>query len=280
MKGNSKKVILVEILLLAVLLITFGIGKYNKSNTNNKEELTVTFFDVGKGDCILVETTKGAIMIDTGYEENGDDIVKSLNEKGVDTLDYLILTHPDKDHIGGADIIINNINVKKIIETNCSVDSEDYLQYKQAAQNKKIDCLTLTSTKEISIGDTQLTIYPPLNSNYEGQNDYSLVTKMIYGKTDFLFAADAEETRIDEILRQIPNIKSMLLKVPHHGIMKKNSQELFETVSSKYSIITCDKKKMYEDVTKMLQNLNSEVFTTKGGDIIVKSDGNNMFVSQ
>lgn len=304
--SKSKKIITVEVIILAVLLIIFGIGKYSNTNNNNTDissevntgqqssqeavsqdsvqqelgELAVTFFDVGKGDCILIETTQGAIMMDTGYEENGEDIVSWLDEKGVDTLAYLILTHPDKDHIGGADIVINNINVKNIIETNCVVDSEDYMQYKQAALDKGINCLTLTSTKEILLGGANLTIYAPLSADYVGQNDYSLVTKMIYGETDFLFAGDAEEIRIDEIVKQIPNIKSMLLKVPHHGTLKNNSKELFESVSPKYSIITCDKKKMYEDVKKMLQNLNSEVYTTKDGDITVKSDGNKMTISQ
>ncbi|MFA9377757.1 MAG: ComEC/Rec2 family competence protein [Lachnotalea sp.] len=303
---KSKKIITAELIALAVLLILFGIGIFSKSKANNQNidsgenteqeslqqtmpqdlennelgELTVTFFDVGKGDCILIEATQGNIMIDTGYEENGEDIVSWLGDNGIDTLDYLILTHPDKDHIGGADIVINNINVINIIDTNCVVDTQDYLEYKQAALDQGIDILTLTSTKEIELGGVKLTIYPPLSTDYAGQNDYSLVTKMIYGETDYLFAADAEEARIAEMLKQIPNIKSMLLKVPYHGALKDNSEEFFEAVAPQYSIITCDKKKMYEDVTKMLQKLNSEVFTTKQGDITVKSDGNTMTISQ
>ncbi|OYO42923.1 hypothetical protein CG709_20960, partial [Lachnotalea glycerini] len=126
----------------------------------------------------------------------------------------------------------------------------------------------------------QLTIYPPLSKTFEGQNDYSLVIKMIFGETDFLFAGDATEARIEELLKQIPNIQSMLLKVPYHGRLMENSEEFLEAVSPKYSIIICYKIKEYKDVMKMLTELNSEVFITKDGDITVNSDGKEMTVSQ
>ncbi|RDY27148.1 ComEC/Rec2 family competence protein [Lachnotalea glycerini] len=294
MGKQSKKIIILEIVVLAILLTVFGIGRYRKTinqesdsqQTVNEdankvwEPIDVTFFDVGKGDCILIETSEGAIMIDTGYDENGEDLVGWLKEREIDTLAYLILTHPDKDHIGGADTVINELNVENIIETNCEVNNDDYIQYKEAAASKGLSILTLTEEKELSIGGAQLTIYPPLSKTFEGQNDYSLVIKMIFGETDFLFAGDATEARIEELLKQIPNIQSMLLKVPYHGRLMENSEEFLEAVSPKYSIITCNKKKEYKDVMKMLTELNSEVFITKDGDITVNSDGKEMTVSQ
>jgi competence protein ComEC len=299
MKNKLKHIIIIEIVMLAALILLFGIVQYHKMNAGSNEEnaqqqsaqesetqpeitlpLDVTFFDVGKGDCILIETAEGAIMIDTGYDENGEDILEWLKEREIDTIEYLILTHPDKDHIGGADSIISQINVKNIIDTNCVVDKDDYIEYKQAAASKGLGILTLTSTKEIDLGGAQLTIYPPLSSNFEGQNDYSLVTKMIYGETDFLFAGDAEDDRIEELLKQIPNVESMLLKVPHHGTLMDDSEMFFKAVAPQYSIITCDKKKMFEDVTDMLQSLNSKVYTTNDGDITVRSDGEKMTISQ
>jgi beta-lactamase superfamily II metal-dependent hydrolase len=229
---------------------------------------------------MLIETTDGAVMIDTGYDENGEDIVSWLAEKGIDSLEYLILTHPDKDHIGGADIIINNMNVSHIIDTDCVVDTKDYVQYKQAAQDKGIDIETLTTTKEIVLGDAQFTLYPPISKQFKGQNDYSIVTKLVYGETDFLFAGDAQEDRIDEIMSQIPNLASTVLKVPHHGTLMNNSEEFFEAVAPRYSIITSDKKDVYQEVVSLLQNLNSEVFSTKDGNIIVTTDGKKISISQ
>ncbi|OYP58661.1 hypothetical protein CG709_00645, partial [Lachnotalea glycerini] len=164
MGKQPKKIIILEIVVLAILLTVFGIGRYRKTinqesdsqQTVNEdankvwEPIDVTFFDVGKGDCILIETSEGAIMIDTGYDENGEDLVGWLKEREIDTLAYLILTHPDKDHIGGADTVINELNVENIIETNCEVNNDDYIQYKEAAASKGLSILTLTEEKELS----------------------------------------------------------------------------------------------------------------------------------
>lgn len=299
MQDKSKNIILLELVILVTLVMLFGIGQNNKGKTTNQDknaseseqistetmtqnlgDLTVTFYNVGKADCMLIETTAGAIMIDTGYDENGEDIVSWLTEKGIDSLEYLILTHPDKDHIGGADIIINNMNVSHIIDTDCVVNTKDYVQYKQAAEDKGSDIVTLTETKEIILGEVQFTLYPPISKQFKGQNDYSIVTKLVYGEIDFLFAGDAEEDRIDEIMSQIPDLASTVLKVPHHGTLMKNSEEFFEAVAPRYSIISSDKKEVYQGVVSLLQDLNSEVFSTKDGNIIVKTDGKEISIRQ
>ncbi|WP_099467297.1 ComEC/Rec2 family competence protein [Konateibacter massiliensis] len=290
MKDRTKKIIVLEIVVLVALLFLWGISHFGKNSGESMGStqegalelptMTVTFLDVGKGDCMVIETSEGAVMIDTGYDEDGEDIVNWLTEKGIDNLSHLILTHPDKDHIGGADTIIDEIGVGQIIETDCVVDSDDYTEYKEAAQDRGVTILTLKDTKEITLGSAVFTIYPPISTDFTGENDYSLVTKLVYGATDFLFAGDSEEGRIDEVMQQIPNLKSMVLKVPHHGNLKDNSEEFFKKVSPKYSIITNNSKKAYEDVTKILQNLNSQVYTTKQGAITVQSDGINLSISQ
>lgn len=283
MSERVKKIVVLEVVVLATLLILWGIGqqKSNISALTTESNLKVTFFDVGKGDCILIESSKNAIMIDAGYEENGEEIVQRLKQQGIESLQYLILTHPDKDHIGGVDHIIKKINVLEIIETDCEVDSDDYKEYKMAAKEKGIDILTLKETKEIVLGEAKIFIYPPICvEDYVGENDFSLVTKLIYGETSFLFAGDAQEPRIDEILKQIPDMKSTLLKVPHHGRWMENSENLFQSVSAKYSIITNDKKKMYQDVKKLLKELGSSVYETNNGNIQVLSDGKKIYISQ
>lgn len=308
MKDKTKKIIALEVAVLLLLLSIFGIRQYNKIIQNRQisentetismstiesadetdsqtvsteaDELTVTFFDVGKGDCMLIETSQGSIMIDTGYEENGEDIVSWLQERGIDTLEYLILTHPDKDHIGGADIVINNINVENVIDTNCETKSDDYKQYKQAATDKGITILTLEDTKEINLGSATFILYPPLSDLFKGQNDYSIVTKLVYGETDFLFAGDAEDERIEELLTQISDLDSTVLKVPHHGTLMKNSEEFFDAVSPKYSIITSDLEDVYQGVTDILGNLGSKVYETGKGEIKMTSDGKTITVIQ
>lgn len=284
MRERAKKIVILEIVVLAMLLVLWGIGQYKSDiNTVTKSgsNLSVTFFDVGKGDCILIESSESAILIDTGYEENGEEIVEKLKKRGIESLQYLILTHPDKDHIGGADYIIKQLNVLEIIETDCEVDSNDYKEYKMEAAKQGVTILTLKETEEIAFGKAKIFIYPPIHvEDYEGENDFSLVTKLVYGETSFLFTGDAQENRMDEIVTQIPDIESTLLKVPHHGRWKENSEKLFRLVSPQYSIITNDKKKMYKDVKKLLKDLGSTVYETKSGDIKVISDGTKLRISQ
>jgi beta-lactamase superfamily II metal-dependent hydrolase len=294
LKNHSKKsqiikIIVCEVILLISLLTFWGrnyfVGQNKAQEVNqdtlsketteenvSQEKLKVTFFDVGKGDCILIETHQGNVMIDTGYDENGEEILGWLKEKSIASLDYLILTHPDKDHIGGSDQIINNTEVKNIIDTDCVVDSEDYHQYKQAASDNGIDILTLKDEMEINLGGMTMILYPP-EGTFKGENDYSIVVKLKYGTTDFLFAADAEKARLKELMSQIPDLQSMVLKVPHHGTMMKNSEEFFEMVAPQYSVITSDLSEVYEEVADMLESQGSKVYETGNGSITIISDG-------
>lgn len=283
MSDKAKKIIVLAI----VIGISFGMLWVMSSNQNNDLEvrnesnkLVVTFLDVSKGDCILIQDSNQTIMIDTGYEENGEDIVQWLKDRNIEALSYLILTHPDKDHIGGADHVISNIKVGKVIQTDCVVESDDYQEYQQAAKEEGVLVETLKETKEINLLEAKLTIYPPISTDFQGQNDYSLVAKLIYKNTSFLFTGDAMEARIDELLTQIPDLKSTVLKVPHHGTLMDNSEEFFEAVSPSVCIITSDKKKMYQDVKKILEDLKASIYVTKNGDIEVISDGEHIKMKQ
>lgn len=298
MKKISKKIIIFEIIILTILVAVWGIGHLGSKNPTNKASnelnqesnmvqasldmpiLNITFFDVGKGDCILIETKNKAVMIDTGYDKNGKDIVDWLNDRGIESLSYLILTHPDKDHIGGASYIINHMTVAQVIDTDCEVDSNHYKEYHEASANRGVPILTLKESKEITLEKATLTIYPPISGDFEGENNYSLVTKLVYGDTNFLFTGDAQEDRLTELFTQIPDLKSTLLKVPHHGTWMANSEQFFKAVSPKYSIITSNKEKKYKDVTEILQTIGSEVFTTNDGDITVQSNGKQIGIRQ
>lgn len=105
-----------------------GIQRSTKSSTKNTAFKT-TILSTGKSDCILVEIGNKVIMIDTGEDKNGKQIVDRLKEKGINTLDYLILTHLDKDHIGGVDSVLSSIKVKNIIQANYKKDSKQYDEY-------------------------------------------------------------------------------------------------------------------------------------------------------
>ena len=102
--------------------------------------LTVTFFDVGKGDCILLECDGHAAMIDAGFDNTANNILSALADKGIDTLDFLLLTHMDKDHVGGADKFLENLTIGAVYAPDYEKDAKQYQQYVDALAKLKSRC--------------------------------------------------------------------------------------------------------------------------------------------
>ena len=110
--------------------------------------LTVTFFDVGKGDCILLECDGHAAMIDAGFDNTANDILSALADKGIDTLDFLLLTHMDKDHVGGADKFLENLTIGAVYTPDYEKDAKQYQQYVDAlaASGRAVDAVLCASS--------------------------------------------------------------------------------------------------------------------------------------
>ena len=101
-------------------------------------EMYVTFLDVGQGDCTIIQTKDGNMMIDAGNNSWGETVVAALDERGIEELDYLILTHPDADHIGGADNVLREITVEKVLMPDVENDTVTYTEV-EALISRKAD---------------------------------------------------------------------------------------------------------------------------------------------
>lgn len=251
-----------------------------KSSQEVLPEISVTFFDIKKADCILIELQEKVVMIDTGLNKNGEEICKKLEEKGIEELEYLILTHPDKDHIGGADIILKQIPVKNLLETDLEIDSGEYQEYQAAAQENGVVPLPVKEELNFILDGAEFSVYPPMKSLYSGENDYSLVIKLNYGNTGFLFSGDAEKIRLQELLTQIPDLQSTLLKVPHHGVLEDNSKLFFQKVKPSYAVITASKKTEYKEAARLLEEQGVKIFMTYEGEVEAVSDGKQILMIQ
>jgi competence protein ComEC len=235
--------------------------------------LTVTFFAVGKADCILLETEGHAAMIDTGHDGDADDILAALSQKGISSLDFLLLTHMDKDHIGGADAIIDQMQIGTIYAPNYVKDNKQYDQYIRALDAAGIAPVSPSAALTLPFGSGTLTLLPGAKAEYEQSNDYSILAELQYGDTSFLFAGDAEAERLGEYLAGSPRAFDVL-KVPHHGRADEMSEAFFTVVSPQYAVITCDEKNMPdESVVNFLKSLGAEVHGTVYGDVVLTSDG-------
>lgn len=249
--------------------------------TGAPETLTVTILSVGAADCIVLQAGQQAAMIDAGHNGDAEDILAFLDEQGIEKLDFLLLTHLDKDHIGGADIVMENMPIGVVYAPDYDKDNKQHDQYLEALDKLGIQPVHPMEPMRLTLGEAAITLLPAAKAEYEQSNDYSIMAELIYGENTFLFAGDAEEERLREYLTDNPLKDIDVLKVPHHGRQNALSEEFFAYVKPAHAVITCEEKEMPDDsVVNFLNSLDAEVYGTMYGTVTVTSDGVNIAVTQ
>ena len=242
--------------------------------------LQITVLETGKSDCIVIEIEDKTVMIDTGLDENGEKIVNFLNKNNIKTIDYLIISHLDQDHIGGLDKLLDNISVTEVIQPNYTRDTNPYQKYQEALAEEELIPVYLSNEMQIDINGASLTLYPPLKDKYELSNDYSIITSLTYGDHSFLFTGDAESIRLNEFLSTHPQHYT-LLKLPHHGKNNDKLDELLTTISPTYGVITCSEEEYADlEVLELLAKHHVQTIMTSDGTVTIQSNGKNISVNQ
>ena len=271
--------------LSAALCLGFfsGCGPERETGHGAETAVKVTVFDVGKGDAVLIETANHCMMIDSGYDDTADVILDYLRERETDRLDCLLLSHFDKDHVGGADRILEEVETGTVLQPDYQSDGGQYGEYMEVMRAQGKAPAVVTQTMELSLDGVEFVIYPPQKKDYEEEdNDFSLVVRMRYGDGSFLFAGDCEKERLNELLEQREfELASDVLKVPHHGRKEKNSREFLSAVRPGTAVITSSKEKPAdEEICGILEELGTDVYFTENGTVTVCWDGENFEVLQ
>lgn len=259
-----KKIILLLFLLLFLLC---------SCHAESPDSLQVEILKIGKADAIILQTPSHAILIDTGEKDDSAEVCEKLSDLGISALDLLIVTHYDKDHIGGAPEILGQFPVKEIVEAGYEKEGKVYSAYRKAAQ--EIPSTIPTDSLRYEFDDLSLTIEPP-RREYDNENDASLVVMAVCQNRRLLFTGDILEERIDDLLDDSIDLTADFLKVPHHGKLEQNSGELFAAVSPACAAITCsDKNPPDEELVALLAEKNCAVYETRNGDlrITVSAEG-------
>ena len=249
-----------------------GCGKQTQEN----QGIRITFFDVGKGDAILIETDEHIVLIDSGYDDTSGVILRYLAKRNVQRLDYMILTHFDKDHVGGADRILEAVEVGEVLQPDYESDAKQYLEYQETMKDKEKQAHLVTQTERFSLDGADFLVYPPQQEEYkEEDNDFSLVISMTYGSRSFLFAGDCERERLKELLGQTEfSLSHDVLKVPHHGKKEKNTEEFLRTVSPTIAVFTCpEEMAIEEDISAALEEMGTLIYMTGKGTVTCLCDG-------
>lgn len=270
------KVGILLIVILLIIIFTINIFKKTFIEIENLDKegigdnCELIFLGLGKADSIIIRYMGKVLLIDTGEVEHGPYIVESLKDIGVEKIDYLILTHLDKDHIGGAIDIINSIKIDKIIQN--PLENEKALQriLNSTIKEKGIENISLDRSYKFTLGLIHVEVFPAEKTSYKKDNDYSLLTLISHDKLNFFFGGDAEKKRLKEALKyDLPKID--LYKVPHHGRYNSKSTEMIQLISPKISIIT--NTMADPQLIEALELEGSEILYTGEKDIKFLSDG-------
>ena len=246
----------------------------HKISINFNPNMEILFLDVSQGDSILLHYphNKYNILIDTGgnynYEISKNIIIPYLKSKGINKIDYLILTHGDYDHMGESINLIENFKVEKVI-FNCGKFNDLEKELIKVLEKKKIKYYSCI--KELYIDKNKLQF---LNTKeYDNENDNSSVIYFNYYNYKFLFMGDASTEREKDILEKY-NLKDVdFLKVGHHGSNTSSSEEFINSINPKYSLISVGKNNRYGHPNKeVLDTLNdSKIYRTdQDGSIMFK----------
>ncbi|MCE3203421.1 MBL fold metallo-hydrolase [Paenibacillus sonchi] len=247
----------------------------------NVGTLQVYFFDVGQGDSTLIRTPKDQyILIDGGNNDQGKNVVKYLNALGVKTLDAMVATHPDADHIGGLDDVLKALDVKSVYAPKVSHTTETYKDFLTAVKNEGRTIKSVTKGVAIPLTGVDAKFLAPINSYGDDLNDWSAVLKVTYKNKSFLFTGDAEKASENDMLADGLNLKADVLKVGHHGSSSSTSKAFLDAVKPKYAVISVGKNNYgHPDsgILARLKNANVSVLRTdQKGTITAICDGNNI----
>lgn len=286
-KPFSSKLHFTLLLLINITLLSAchsgDLSKENRLSTSvnlSDAPLEINILETGKSDCIVIKVEDKTVMIDTGLDQNGEKIADFLEKEQIDVIDYLIISHLDKDHIGGAETILDEVAVSKVIQPNYTRDTKQYKQYTEALKDHELNPIYLANDMTFKLNDATFIISPPLQEEYELSNDYSLITSVSYGNQSFLFAGDAESIRLSEFLATSP-LHYTLLKLPHHGRYSEKLDELLTAISPTYGIITCSEEEYADtEVLELLAKHHVQTLMTSDGPIVIRSDGKNISVHQ
>ncbi len=247
-------------------------------------DMRTTFLDVGQGDCTIIRTEGRNMVIDTGNNDQGDYVVNYLKENGITDLDYLILTHPDADHIGGADNVLENIDVETVIMPDVANDTMTYKEVIEDIDRYQVEVVYPNVGDIFTLGDAEFTILCPEEElvDQSDLNGSSVGIKLVHGKNSFVMCGDAEEkSELAMVKRFGSDLECDVLKCGHHGSSTATCDEFLKATNPTWALISCGQDNQYGhphlEVLEKLRNDDVQVYRTdEMGTIIAVSDGENI----
>ena len=264
---NKKYLFIFSLILINILLYIFSFSS---------PDLRVIFFDVGQGDSIFIETpNKHQILIDGGpSSSNIANKLSSFMPFWDKTIDLIVLTHLESDHVSGLFEILDNYIVENILWSGEYKESEKSKIWKEMIEKENANIYISNSLDQIIMNDVHLKIIKT-DGEITNTNDSSVITKLLYRDNSFLFTGDISSKIEKEII--IQDIQSDIIKIPHHGSKYSSSEEFIKKVSPLLAVIQVGKNSYghpTDEVLTRLSNFGIKVLRNDlDGDIQIVSNG-------
>ena len=249
------------------------------------EPLTATILSVGKADAIVLRCGEATMVIDAGETDDGKTLVNFLAWQGIERVDVLLITHFDRDHVGGAARLVKKLEVGRVLLPGYEGQNEESEAFMAQLESAGITPERVAKKLRFSLGDAEVLVEPPASWPAEVtadgmDNDLSLITTVTHGSQRLLFAGDAEKTRLLEWLKGSPE-PCGFVKMPHHGVYNKALPELIQAMKPQFAAICdSDKNPAEQRTLALLEREGVETYETKDGEIVVTSDGRSLSVTQ
>lgn len=267
--------------IIAVIVVGVFVFQSVQDNANKvtipMDGLYVHYIDVGQGDSELICCGGEYMLIDAGEPSASDTVVDYLNDHGIEKLEYVVCSHGHADHCGGLDAVVENFDVGTVFTSPYPGDTSSYEIFSDAVSAKGLAMTVPELGESYSLGEARFEFIGPLEE-YDNLNDNSLVMRLEYGDTSFLFTGDMTSKAERDLLEDGANVKCDVLKVGHHGSSGSSSYRFLYEAEPKIAVISCEAGNSYghphEEALSRLNDCGAEVCRTDlEGSIIIFSNG-------
>lgn len=253
------------------------------TNTAAAATMTVSFLDVGQGDAAVIQCGGQTLMIDGGPSKRSDYVYSWLKQRGITTIDYMIATHTDADHIGGLSGALNAASVGAAYCSSATGTTRTFNSYVKylTRQGKGITVPSVGTC--FALGNAVVQILGPIGTSTDSNNN-SIVAKVTFGNTSFLFTGDAEREEEQALLNSGVDLSSTVIKIGHHGSASSTSYQFLREVNPQYAVISVGADNSYghptADVLSRLRDADVKTYRTDmQGEIVMVSDGQTVAVA-
>ena len=244
----------------------------------SEEGLSVYFLDVGQGDAAFLSCSGSTMLIDGGTSKHSDFIYSWLKRHQVSELTYIVSSHPDEDHIGGLSGALHAAHAENALSPVAEDSSTGFQNFSRLLGEQGTAIQVPDAGSAFSFGDADVEVLGPVDRTAPETNNLSLVLRIVYGETSFLFTGDMEDREEADLLAGSGELRSTVLKVSHHGSANGTTYSFLRAVNPEAAVISVGRNNSYghpsEKVMNLLNSAGISIYRTdEMGTIHAESDG-------